>query len=58
MWIDILIISLCVLAVIGAVALSIINKKKGKSSCGCNCANCSCCTSKNSCKTKEQVSED
>ena len=39
--IEILVIIGCVLIVGGVIAMSIINKKKGKSSCGCNCANCS-----------------
>lgn len=51
MWVDIVIISLCVIMVVGVTALSIINKKKGKTSCGCNCATCKGCSSQ---KRKEQ----
>ena len=36
-----IIISLILIAVVAAVIVSIVkNKKKGKSSCGCNCAHC------------------
>lgn len=36
-----IIISLILIAVVAAVIASIVkNKKKGKSSCGCNCAHC------------------
>ena len=38
--IDIIIIVLAVGIVGGVIALSIRNKKKGKTSCGCDCANC------------------
>ncbi len=46
--VDILIIVACVLIVAGTVTLSIVNKKKGKSSCGCDCASCKGCSA---CKT-------
>ena len=36
-----IIISLILIAVVAAVIVSIVkNKKKGESSCGCNCAHC------------------
>lgn len=38
--INIMVIALVVLAVILAVRILIKDKKAGKSSCGCNCANC------------------
>lgn len=38
---DIIIIIGCVLAVVGAIVSAILNKKRGKTSCGCDCANCS-----------------
>ncbi len=44
MWIDIVIISLCFITVVGVTYLSVSNKKKGKSSCGCDCANCKGCS--------------
>lgn len=46
--IDIIIIVGCALAVVGAIITSILNKKRGKTSCGCDCANCSgCCNQSN-----------
>jgi hypothetical protein len=39
---EILVIISCVLIVGGVIALTIINKKKGKSSCGCDCSKCTC----------------
>ena len=39
---EILVIIACVLIVGGVIALTIINKKKGKSSCGCDCSKCTC----------------
>ncbi len=45
---DIIIIIGCALAVIGAIVSTILNKKRGKTSCGCDCANCSgCCNQAN-----------
>lgn len=42
---EILVIIGCCLIVGGVTAMSIINKKKGKTSCGCGCScNCSTCT--------------
>ncbi len=41
--IEIIVIIACVLIVGGVIAHSIINKKKGKTSCGCDCSNCSSC---------------
>lgn len=44
--IDIIIIALCVVFSIFVIIKSIINKKKGKTSCGCNCSNCQSCALK------------
>lgn len=43
---EILVIIACTLIVLGVVVWSIINKKKGKTSCGCDCANCLGCANK------------
>ncbi len=44
---EICIIIACVLIVGGVIAKTIIDKKKGKSSCGCDCSKCTCgCGSK------------
>ena len=48
--IEIIVIVASVLIVGGVIAMGIINKKKGKTSCGCNCASCKGCAH----KTKEQ----
>jgi len=42
--IEILVIIGCVVIVGGVIITSIINKKKGKTSCGCGCADCSKCS--------------
>lgn len=44
--IEILVIIACVLIVAGVTVSVIINKKKGKSTCGCDCANCSGCSAR------------
>ncbi|MBQ2714045.1 MAG: FeoB-associated Cys-rich membrane protein [Clostridia bacterium] len=44
-FIDIVIIILAVGTLVGVVAWSIRNKKKGKTSCGCDCSKCSGCSS-------------
>ncbi|MBR2869948.1 MAG: FeoB-associated Cys-rich membrane protein [Clostridia bacterium] len=44
MIIDIIIISLSVIAVGGIIFTIIRNKKKGKSACGCDCAKCHSCS--------------
>lgn len=49
--IEIIVIIVCSLIVLGVVIMALINKKKGKTSCGCDCANCKGCTHKNSYKT-------
>lgn len=49
--IEIIVIISCALIVGGVIIKSIINKKKGKTSCGCDCANCSGCASQQ--KNKE-----
>ncbi len=40
---EIILIISCSLFVIGVIIKSIIDKKNGKTSCGCDCANCSGC---------------
>ena len=37
---EIILIIACVGIVVSVAITSIINKKKGKTSCGCNCSNC------------------
>ena len=44
--IEIIVIVACVLIVGGVIAMAIVNKKKGKTSCGCDCSKCSCCCDK------------
>ena len=50
--IEIIVIVACVLIVGGVIVTSIINKKKGKTSCGCDCAHCSGCNLKKDNKEK------
>lgn len=41
-----IVVALRLLAVVTAIIVSMIrDKKKGKSSCGCDCAHCGCCGS-------------
>ena len=42
--IEIIVIIACVLIVGGVTITTIINKMKGKSSCGCDCSSCSRCS--------------
>ena len=42
--IEIIVIISCVLIVVGVILKSVIDKKKGKSSCGCDCSHCSGCS--------------
>ena len=49
--IEIIVIIACVLIVGGVIAKVIIDKKKGKTSCGCDC---SCCSNCSSCKVKKE----
>ena len=44
--IEIIVIILCVIFVFSVIIVSIINKKKGKNSCGYECSNCTRCCSK------------
>ncbi|MBE5754815.1 MAG: FeoB-associated Cys-rich membrane protein [Clostridiales bacterium] len=48
---EIIVIIAAVLIVGGVIVKSIIDRKKGKTSCGCDCSNCSgscsCCGTKN-----------
>ena len=48
--IEIIVIALSVLIVGGVIVKSIIDKKNGKSSCGCDCSKCSSC-----CKNKDNT---
>ncbi len=50
-FIEIIVIIACVLIVGGVIFVEIYNKKKGKSSCGCDCSKCSKCY-KNTCQNK------
>lgn len=43
--IEIIVIVACVLIVALVIIKSIIDKKKGKTSCGCDCINCNRCSS-------------
>ncbi len=41
-----IVVSLILTAIVAAIVVSMIrDKKKGKSSCGCDCAHCGCCGS-------------
>ena len=42
--IEIIVIIACVLIVGGVITSSIVNKKKGKTSCGCDCSKCKGCS--------------
>lgn len=53
--IEIIVIIACVLIVGGVIVRSIINKKKGKTSCGCDCSNCS---GSCSCCSKERTNKE
>ncbi len=53
--IEILVIIACVLIVGGVIISTILNKKKGKTSCGCDCAHCSGCSKLNK-KTEDSNS--
>lgn len=52
--IEIIVIIACVLIVVGVIIKTIINKKKGKTSCGCDCSKCSSCSA---CKKKEEKND-
>lgn len=53
--IEIIVIIACVLIVGGVIVKSIIDKKNGKTGCGCDCSKCSGCTS---CKMRENQKEN
>lgn len=53
--IEIIVIIACVLIVGGVIVRSIINKKKGKTSCGCDCSSCS---GSCSCCSKERTNKE
>ncbi len=42
--VEIVVIVLAAAFVVGVIALSIVRKKQGKSSCGCDCSRCSGCS--------------
>lgn len=50
-WYEYLIIILSAAFVLGVIIMSVIRKKQGKSSCGCDCSGCSKCPA---CKGKEK----
>lgn len=50
-WYEILIIVLAAAFVLGVIIMSLIRKKQGKSSCGCDCSGCSGCSA---CKGKDK----
>ncbi|MBQ3492980.1 MAG: FeoB-associated Cys-rich membrane protein [Clostridia bacterium] len=52
---EIIVIIACVLIVGGVIVRSIINKKKGKTSCGCDCSSCS---GSCSCCSKERTNKE
>lgn len=50
---EILLIVACALIVISVIVSWIIRKKKGKTSCGCNCSSCGHCLSCNQSKNQQ-----
>ncbi len=50
--IDIIVVIGCALLGVYVIISSILKKKKGKTGCGCNCANCSGCA-----RAKKQTKE-
>lgn len=55
---EILLIVLCALIVIGVIVKSVIDKKKGKSSCGCDCSKCSCGCGSNINKDHNRITDN
>lgn len=51
---EILLIIACSLIVVGVIVKSVIDRKNGKNSCGCDCSSCS---GSCSCKTRKHNSE-
>ena len=51
MWLDIVIIVFAVAMTAFVIVRSIINKKKGKTGCGCDCTGCAGCSS---CPSKKE----
>lgn len=49
--IEIIVIAATVLFVVGVTVWLIVRKKKGKTSCGCDCSSCSSCSA---CRIKRQ----
>ncbi|MBE5752519.1 MAG: FeoB-associated Cys-rich membrane protein [Clostridiales bacterium] len=47
---DIAVIIFSITVVVGVIVRSVIRKKQGKSSCGCDCASCQC-----SCQRKDKT---
>ena len=52
--IDYIVIGIIIIAVVIAIVSIIVDKKKGKSTCGCDCANCAGCSSKNKCPSAKE----
>ncbi len=55
MWYEYLIAALAVVIVALPIILHFVNKKKGKSSCGCDCG---CCSGCDKCKKDSDNSEE
>ena len=53
--IEIIVIVACVLIVGGVIVTSIVNKMKGKTSCGCDCSKCSGCSTCKNVNKKEDT---
>ncbi len=51
---EIILIVFCVAVVVSVIVTSIIRKKKGKTSCGCDSSSCSYCSSCNSHKKADK----
>ncbi len=51
---EIVLIVACALIVVGVITAAIIRKKKGKSSCGCDCSSCPGCSS---CHVNEKTTD-
>lgn len=54
-WYEILIIVLAAAFVIGVTVWSVVRRKQGKNSCGCDCSHCSGCSA---CKTAQKRAND
>lgn len=56
--IEIIVIIACVLIVGGVIVASVLNKIKGKSSCGCDCSSCKGCSSCKSVKNNKDTNKN